>query len=137
MDCPNCGGTVPPGVNRCAKCGSFVEQPAAASPPPSPGVAPQPQMIVQQVVQAPSPPKSKVAAGLLGIFLGGWGVHRFYLGYTGIGVAQLLLTIFGWLTACLVFGFFLIVAAGIWGFIEGIMILVGAINRDAAGQPLQ
>jgi TM2 domain-containing membrane protein YozV len=25
--------------------------------------------------------KSRIAAGLLGIFLGGFGVHRFYLGY--------------------------------------------------------
>lgn len=27
--------------------------------------------------------KSKIAAGLLGIFLGGLGIHKFYLGYTG------------------------------------------------------
>ena len=26
--------------------------------------------------------KSKMAAGLLGIFLGAWGVHQFYLGDT-------------------------------------------------------
>ena len=37
--------------------------------------------------------KSKMAAGLLGIFLGSWGVHRFYLGYTGIGIAQIAVTI--------------------------------------------
>ena len=35
--------------------------------------------------------KSKIAAGLLGIFLGSFGVHNFYLGYTGKAVAQLLL----------------------------------------------
>ena len=33
--------------------------------------------------------KSKVAAGLLAIFLGAFGVHNFYLGYTGKAVAQL------------------------------------------------
>lgn len=36
--------------------------------------------------------KSKIVAGLLGLFLGTLGVHNFYLGYTGKAVAQLLLT---------------------------------------------
>jgi len=34
--------------------------------------------------------KEKLTAFLLALFLGGLGVHRFYLGYTGIGIAQLL-----------------------------------------------
>ena len=41
--------------------------------------------------------KSKLAAGLLGIFLGCFGVHNFYLGNTGKAVAQLLLTVIGWI----------------------------------------
>ena len=41
--------------------------------------------------------KSKVAAGILAIFLGGLGIHKFYLGYTVPGVIFLLLTFFGWL----------------------------------------
>jgi TM2 domain-containing membrane protein YozV len=36
----------------------------------------------------------KIAAGLLAILLGGYGVHKFYLGYTGAGVLQLVLTFF-------------------------------------------
>lgn len=32
----------------------------------------------------------KVAAGLLGIFLGGLGVHKFYMGDTGAGIAYLI-----------------------------------------------
>ena len=69
--------------------------------------------------------KSKLAAGLLGILLGGLGIHNFYLGYNGKGVAQILLT-------------FLVCGTGyIWGFIEGIMILVGSINRDANGNSLK
>jgi TM2 domain-containing membrane protein YozV len=69
--------------------------------------------------------KSKIVAGILGIFLGGLGIHRFYLGYVGIGIIQIIVTI---------------VTAGIgslWGFIEGILILVGTINKDAKGVPLQ
>ncbi|AKG53644.1 hypothetical protein DGWBC_0981 [Dehalogenimonas sp. WBC-2] len=61
----------------------------------------------------------------MGIFLGGFGVHRFYLGYTGIGIAQIAVTI-------ITFGF-----GAIWGFIEGILILTGSLNRDARGMPLR
>lgn len=68
--------------------------------------------------------KSKLTAGLLGIFLGGLGIHNFYLGYTGKGIAQI----------CLSFCFG---AGAIWGFIEGILILTGNINKDAKGVPLK
>lgn len=68
--------------------------------------------------------KSKMAAGLLGIFLGGWGIHNFYLGYTGKGIAQIFVTLF----TCGI--------GAIWGLIEGIMILTGSINTDAEGNPL-
>ncbi|AKU92901.1 TM2 domain-containing protein [Vulgatibacter incomptus] len=34
--------------------------------------------------------KSRLAAALLAIFLGGFGAHRFYLGQTGLGVVYLL-----------------------------------------------
>lgn len=80
-------------------------------------------------------PKSKIAAGLFGIFLGGLGIHRFYLGYTGIGVLQLCLTV---VVSLFTFGFGLLFV-GLWGFIEGIMILAGAghFQRDARGVPLR
>lgn len=72
--------------------------------------------------------KSKLASGLLGIFLGSLGVHNFYLGYTGKAVAQLLITIL----SCGA----LSVVSGVWGLIEGIMILAGSITIDAEGKPL-
>lgn len=37
--------------------------------------------------------KSKVVCGLLGIFLGHLGIHRFYMGYTSIGFMQLALNL--------------------------------------------
>lgn len=73
--------------------------------------------------------KSKMAAGLLGIFLGAFGVHNFYLGFTGKAVAQLLITIL----SCGMLSF----ASGIWGLIEGILILTGSISVDANGNPLR
>ncbi len=69
--------------------------------------------------------KSKLAAGLFGIFLGAFGVHRFYLGYIGIGLAQLLLTVL----SC----FILSPIIWVWGLIEGILILAGSINKDSKG----
>lgn len=73
-------------------------------------------------------PKSKIAAGILGILLGAFGVHNFYLGYTGKAIAQLLIT----LLTC-GFGAFI---SSIWGLIEGILILTGNINVDGYGNPL-
>lgn len=68
--------------------------------------------------------RSRLAAGLLGIFLGGIGVHRFYMGYIGIGIIQILVTII----SC---GY-----GAIWGFVEGIICLSGGM-RDADGLELR
>jgi TM2 domain-containing membrane protein YozV len=70
-----------------------------------------------------STPKSKMAAGLLGIFLGGFGAHRFYVGDTKGGVIRLVVTI-------VTFGI-----GAIWGLIEGIMILVNG-GKDVNGVDL-
>jgi len=62
--------------------------------------------------------KSKVVAGLLAIFLGSLGIHKFYLGKTTPGIIHLLLGIFGWWLFILP-GFANMVIA----FIEGIIYL--------------
>lgn len=53
----------------------------------------------------------KLIAGLLGIFLGGLGIHKFYLGYSKEGIIQIVITV----VTC---GF-----ASILGLIEGILYL--------------
>jgi TM2 domain-containing membrane protein YozV len=78
--------------------------------------------------QPPYPPqniqKSRIAAGLLGYFLGGFGAHNFYMGYTARGIIQIVITV----VTCGI--------GAIWGFIESLMIFSGSIATDADGVPL-
>ena len=67
--------------------------------------------------------KSKVVAGVLGILLGGLGIHKFYLGLTGPGLVMLGIAILGAFTAILIIGFFIAAAIGLIGLIEGIIYL--------------
>ena len=103
--CPNCGAQSMPGANVCTQCGVALN------------MAPVAPVGTEQ--------KSKMAAGLLGIFLGAWGIHNFYLGNTTRAIIQILVTI----VTCGV--------GSLWGLIEGIMILAGSINTDANGVPLK
>lgn len=102
--CGNCGAELNQNQEICLKCGVRVNNTSSSKSG-----------------------KSKIAAGLFGIFLGCFGVHNFYLGYTGKAVAQLLIT----LLSC----FILSPVSAIWGLIEGILILAGN-TKDANGNDL-
>lgn len=65
----------------------------------------------------------KIMAGVLAIFLGGLGVHKFILGYNKEGIILLSITLVGILTTCLVIGVFILWIPGIIGLIEGIIYL--------------
>ncbi|KAA1417842.1 TM2 domain-containing protein [Nocardioides humilatus] len=67
--------------------------------------------------------KTKLVAGLLQILLP-FGIGRFYMGQTGLGVAQLLVAIF----TCGV--------GTLWSLIDGIIILTGN-PRDSLGRPMK
>lgn len=107
--CSNCGSELNEQQDICLKCGVRVRKDNPMNSDPN--------------------AKSKLAGGLLGIFLGALGVHNFYLGYTGKAVAQLLITVL----SCGV----LSMISGIWGLIEGILILSGSIDKDANGNMLR
>ena len=79
--------------------------------------------------------KSKVVASLLCFFLWWAGVHRFYLGYTTIGIVQLVLTLVAFLTFIFGIGFLVLVGVEIWILVEFILILVGKL-KDFKGNKL-
>lgn len=91
---------------------------------PQPGT----QQQMQQGVMFHGQQKNKIVAGLLGLFLGTLGIHNFYLGYAGKGIAQLLMTIlsFGLLSP----------VTWLWSLIESILILTDSNYLDARGIPL-
>ena len=109
--CANCGNPVMTGAAACTTCGSFLNINAGAA----------------------SQQKSKIAAGLFGIFLGGLGIHNFYLGNKDRGLIQILVFIIAGIFTCGIAS----TAMSIWGLVEGIMILTGSINTDANGVPLK
>lgn len=120
INCTQCGAPVHDGATSCKYCGepvSVVKNQEAAQ------VAQQPIIIQQPIyTQAPTnsqyeynpnwPIKNKIAAGLLAIFLGSLGIHKFYLGKGGQGVLHLI--------------FFWTYIPGIIGLIEGIIYLTSS-----------
>lgn len=95
--CQTCGKEIAENAIMCPACGA----PSKNEPAINPNVS----------------DKDWLTAVLLCFFLGGFGIHSFYVGKTGIGIAQLLT-----LGGC-----------GIWALIDFIMILCGSY-KDAEGK---
>ena len=144
MFCRNCGAQIAPETLNCPNCGTPTGVTQASQQPNQPppvycsncGVQNHPMAVCCANCGAPlrNTPinvnaKSRLAAGILAILIGYFGVHNFYLGYTGKAIAQLLITV-------LSFGLLSWVSL-IWSVIEGIQILTGAISTDANGVPFK
>ncbi len=83
---------------------------------------------IEPTTGRPYSEKSKIVAGLLQIFLGGFGVGRFYKGDVGVGLAQLILN--------LTVGWFTLGATLLWPLIDGIIMMAGN-PTDREGRPLR
>lgn len=81
--------------------------------------------LVGAYLHPPQAVKYKYVAAVLALLLGFTGIHRFYLGFYKLGLAQLALT-----AATMGFG-------AAWGFIEAVLLFGGQINKDAKGRPLK
>lgn len=92
--CPNCGKEVNENAVMCVGCGCSLENKTSSSN--TNGVS----------------PKSRLVAFLLCTFLGGLGIHRFYVGKAGTGVLWLLTG-----------GCF-----GVGAFVDWIMLLAGSFK---------
>ena len=97
----------------------------------------------QPSFNAPAQGKSRVVAGLLNLFLGGFGVGDFYLGYTQYGIYKIVISV-----AILVLGFldlgFLSTIITLLSYVWSAVLLVVAImtfmgkwiyEKDANGVP--
>ena len=77
---------------------------------------------VYRAVSQTTSDKNKITAGLLALFLGSWGIHKFYLGYTVPGIIFLLINTVGFAVSWLLLWTPHIIVAVIV-FIEGIIYL--------------
>ena len=115
VTCPRCSSQNSGLSTTCLRCG-------AALP-----IAPMPMQPASNYGAKPQVPGAdkKLAAGLCGILLGGFGVHKFILGYTNEGIILLSVYLVGLILAIVSCGilFFIPIIPAIVGLVEGIIYL--------------
>ncbi len=143
MFCKKCGTEIYDGAKFCTSCGTKLE-------------------INNEIqVSENASPKSRLAALLFGIFLGGIGVHNFYLGHAIKGLTKVLMLVCGLIvyiggivkvaidgysysysissiatfSGLIIVGFLLMWIPGIWAFVEWILIACGKA-KDSSGLPV-
>lgn len=104
MYCRNCGAQINDNAYVCIHCGVKVKEELSLV-------------------------RNKLIAAILALVFGTLGIHQFYLGYNGRGIAMLLITILG---SCIVIG---PIITFFWSLIDAIRILMGTYS-DAQGNSL-
>lgn len=174
MFCIKCGKELPADAGFCPACGAPVMKEGAGSESVF-GDGKEKAETVEAVVSdaadsdgscekttviADVSPKSRLCALLLGIFLGSFGIHNFYLGRIGRGIAQCLMCVMGWVLyfgalfgligadkvdndrlalffGIAVFGTLLLfMAAWVWALVEWILIAAGKA-KDSKKLPVK
>ena len=130
--CVKCGKEMSATSTFCPHCGHAVNANVEAQPAAQPAPQAAPQPAAQPQVDA-SKQKSKLVAALLAIFLGAFGVHNFYLGFTKKAVIQLVVSLVG---SVLTVGI-ATTAIGVWALVEALMLLTDSVDKDANGVPLK
>ena len=107
--CPSCGGSPTQGAAYCQNCGKATQPVAVVCL--SCGAA-----LASGWAEIRRFADKKIPAGICGILLGAFGIHKFVLGYNVAGMIMLLITVctcgWGWIPMHLI------------GLIEGILYLV-------------
>lgn len=129
MFCKNCGSPLDPQYNVCMRCG--VQKGAGfnfcgnCGRPMAPGSMSCTSCGAGAIGNVGVERKSRLVATLLCFFLGGFGIHDFYLGYTRNGILKILLT------CCTGIG------GGLWALIDFIRLLTGGLHTDGKGNELK
>ena len=125
LRCTNCGTRKGLGDNYCYRCGSRIKSNSievcefcGAK-------------LNNNIDEVNIKIKNKLLAGLLALFLGAMGIHRFYLGYIKIGRVQLRLWVLGYFTGGITWAI-----VQIWAVTEAILIFLGKI-KDSEEHPLE
>lgn len=125
--CVSCGTKKGEGYNYCADCGVQIQN-EQADVCLSCGVSLKNNKFTLMNMEGK---RNKMVAGLLAVFLGSFGVHRFYLGYKDIGLIQVGI----FLAAFLIFEPIALVGS-IWALYDAIQIFTGKL-RAANGEILE
>ena len=113
VTCPNCHTQNINAGGLCSNCGTMLP------------ISPMPMQQAPAYGMKPPGADKKIAAGLCGILLGGFGVHKFVLGYQNEGIIMLSAYLIGLILTFITCGLAapIPIAVGIIGLVEGIMYL--------------
>ncbi|MBR3868381.1 MAG: TM2 domain-containing protein [Clostridia bacterium] len=125
--CVNCGVAVGKALNYCPNCGYETHSDAVVCVKCGIALKKNNNFSTQS-----SGEKTKLIAGLLAIFLGIFGVHKFYLGYQRVGIIRLIISIVFMILAFLIGGFLFTNIFGYIGkfglFVMFVISIIDAVN---------